>query len=76
MAVDTGDAVGVQLRIVLMLGGHEGRQGTAQQASIAPFKVPLEEHIWQSDKPLPRLGTQKIDKRSVRKAYVGDPVAA
>ncbi|ALE17600.1 Long-chain-fatty-acid--CoA ligase [Altererythrobacter epoxidivorans] len=45
-------------------------------ASIAPFKVPLEEHIWQSDKPLPRLGTQKIDKRTVRRTYVGNPVSA
>ena len=40
-------------------------------ASIAPFKVPLEEHIWQSDKALPRLGTQKIDKRTVRTMYTG-----
>lgn len=45
-------------------------------ASIAPFKVPLEEHIWQSDKPLPRLGTQKIDKRTVRTMHAGEPAAA
>ena len=31
---------------------------------IAPFKIP--QHIWRSDEPLPRLGTQKIDKRAVR----------
>lgn len=36
---------------------------------IAPFKVPLEEHIWVSDEALPRLGTQKIDKKSLREAY-------
>ena len=45
-------------------------------ASIAPFKVPLEEHIWQSDKPLPRLGTQKIDKRTVRTMHAGEPAKA
>ena len=38
-------------------------------ASIATFKVPLEEHIWQSAEALPRLGTQKIDKRTVRSQY-------
>ena len=36
---------------------------------IAPFKVPLEEHIWITEDVLPRLGTQKIDKKSLRAAY-------
>jgi len=36
---------------------------------IAPFKVPLEEHIWTTSEPLPRLGTQKIDKKSLRETY-------
>ncbi len=36
---------------------------------IAPFKVPLEQHICLSDKSLPRLGTQKIDKRTVRTMF-------
>ncbi len=36
---------------------------------IAPFKVPLEEHIWVVSHPLPRLGTQKIDKKSLRAEY-------
>lgn len=36
---------------------------------IAPFKVPLEEHIWVTEDVLPRLGTQKIDKKSLRAAY-------
>ena len=36
---------------------------------IAPFKVPLEEHIWVTDAVLPRLGTQKIDKKSLREQY-------
>ncbi|MDN3646672.1 class I adenylate-forming enzyme family protein [Pontixanthobacter aestiaquae] len=39
---------------------------------LAPFKVPLPEHIWQSDEPLPRLGTQKIDKRTVRTMFASD----
>lgn len=38
-------------------------------AKIAPFKVPLVHNIWQSDSPLPRLGTQKIDKRAMRARY-------
>ena len=34
---------------------------------IAAFKVP--QRIWLSDAPLPRLGTEKIDKVSLRAAY-------
>ena len=34
---------------------------------IAAFKVPAK--IWLSDDPLPRLGTEKIDKVSLRKKY-------
>lgn len=37
---------------------------------IAPFKQPV--HIWEAGESLPRLGTQKIDKRSVREAYAKD----
>lgn len=36
---------------------------------IAPFKVPLEHQIWITEDPLPRLGTQKIDKRAVKARY-------
>lgn len=43
---------------------------------IAPFKVPSEEHIWIAEESLPRLGTQKIDKRTVRQTFAGEPVAA
>ncbi|GAA4642691.1 class I adenylate-forming enzyme family protein [Pontixanthobacter gangjinensis] len=39
---------------------------------LAPFKVPMVEHIWMSDKALPRLGTQKIDKRTVRTMFAAD----
>lgn len=43
---------------------------------IAPFKVPLEHQIWVTDAALPRLGTQKIDKRTVKARYASDVVAA
>lgn len=34
---------------------------------IAPFKLP--ERIWFSPMPLPRLGTEKIDKRALKEMY-------
>ncbi|WP_375291689.1 class I adenylate-forming enzyme family protein [Qipengyuania sp.] len=34
---------------------------------IAAFKIP--EKLWQADEQLPRLGTQKVDKRAVKAAY-------
>ncbi|UAB78646.1 acyl--CoA ligase [Erythrobacter sp. SCSIO 43205] len=43
---------------------------------IAPFKVPLEEHIWVVDEALPRLGTQKIDKKLLRAQYTEQLTAA
>jgi len=36
-------------------------------ARIAAFKVP--QTIWFADAPLPRLGTEKIDKVSLRAEY-------
>jgi long-chain acyl-CoA synthetase len=36
-------------------------------AKLAPFKVPV--HYWQVTEPLPRLGTQKIDRVTLRKQY-------
>ena len=39
---------------------------------LAPFKVPLPEHIWQAEEKLPRLGTQKVDKRTVRTMFASD----
>ena len=36
---------------------------------IAPFKVQLEGHFWVVSETLPRLGTQKIDKKSLREKY-------
>ncbi len=34
---------------------------------IAGFKVPV--RVWQVDQPLPRLGTEKVDKRALRERY-------
>ncbi|MEM8724997.1 MAG: class I adenylate-forming enzyme family protein [Pseudomonadota bacterium] len=39
---------------------------------IAPFKVPLEEHIFVSTEVLPRLGTQKIDKKTLREQFTAE----
>lgn len=37
------------------------------QAKLAPFKVPA--HFWRVHEPLPRLGTQKIDRVTLRREY-------
>ncbi len=34
---------------------------------LAPFKIPV--HYWQEPEPLPRLGTQKIDRVTLRREY-------
>ncbi len=39
---------------------------------LAPFKVPQVEHIWLATEALPRLGTEKIDKRTVRTQFAGE----
>jgi long-chain acyl-CoA synthetase len=36
-------------------------------SKLAPFKVPV--HFWQVHEPLPRLGTQKIDRVTLRREY-------
>jgi len=43
---------------------------------IAPFKVPLEEHIFVANETLPRLGTQKVDKKLLREQYTKQLAAA
>lgn len=40
---------------------------TFLQAKLAPFKVPV--HFWRVSDPLPRLGTQKIDRVLLRREY-------
>ncbi len=37
------------------------------QAHIAPFKIPVK--FWEVDEALPRLGTEKVDKRALRERY-------
>ena len=39
---------------------------------IAGFKVP--QHLWIADEQLPRLGTQKVDKRALKAQYLKEPV--
>eukprot|EP01037_Dinobryon_pediforme_P006117 gene6117-6191_t len=41
---------------------------------IAPFKIPVQ--FWQVDQPLPRLGTEKVDKRALRDRYHQEWAAA
>jgi len=40
---------------------------------LAAFKVP--ERIWISPQPLPRLGTEKFDKRTIRMIALQHPPA-
>ena len=40
---------------------------------LASFKQPVK--IWKSAEPLPRLGTQKIDKRTLRAFYASEGAA-
>ena len=35
---------------------------------IAPFKVPV--RLWQETESLPRLGTEKVDKRALKARYL------
>lgn len=37
------------------------------KAHIAPFKIPV--RFWEVTEPLPRLGTEKVDKRTLRERY-------
>ena len=36
--------------------------------SMAPFKVPV--RLWQEHETLPRLGTEKVDKRTLKARYL------
>ena len=59
---------------------HEGKSLNADElrdfleGRIASFKVPV--IFWQATEQLPRLGTQKVDKRAVRDSYAREHVAA
>lgn len=57
-----------------------GRQLTPEalcdylRGHIAAFKLPV--HLWEAHEQLPRLGTQKVDKRAVKAMYAKDFVPA
>ena len=59
---------------------HEGKTLSSDDLQeflrehIAPFKVPTV--FWQAEDQLPRLGTQKVDKRTVKATYAKDYEAA
>lgn len=43
------------------------------KAHIAPFKIPV--RFWEVHEALPRLGTEKVDKRSLRESYTKEWLA-
>jgi len=43
----------------------------AASGKLAKFKVPLQEHIFLLDSPLPKGATGKIDKKGLREKYTG-----
>lgn len=63
----------VPAAVFYLKNGCEGLSNDALRAflleHIAPFKVPLEQHIVCSNEALPRLGTQKVDKRALKARY-------
>ena len=63
----------VPAAVILTKEGHDEVTPAALRefllANIAPFKVPLEEHIFVVHETLPRLGTQKVDKKLLREQY-------
>ena len=70
----------VPAAVILTKDGRETVSAAAMReyllAHIAPFKVPLEEHIFVVHETLPRLGTQKVDKKSLREQYTKQLAAA
>ncbi len=59
---------------------HEGESLSTEELQdflrehIAAFKVPSV--MWRANEKLPRLGTQKVDKRAVKAAYAGEHPSA
>ena len=72
--------VEVPAAVILTKQGRETVTPTALREFLlkntAPFKVPLEEHIFVVDETLPRLGTQKVDKKTLREQYTKKLAAA
>ncbi|MEO0462802.1 MAG: class I adenylate-forming enzyme family protein [Pseudomonadota bacterium] len=70
----------VPAAVILAKDGHDTVSAAALREflleHIAPFKVPLEEHIFVVYETLPRLGTQKVDKKLLREQYTKQLAAA
>jgi acyl-CoA synthetase (AMP-forming)/AMP-acid ligase II len=54
------------------LGEEDLRTFLAER--LAPFKMPV--RLWREDAALPRLGSEKVDKRSLKARYAADWSAA
>ncbi|MEM6494689.1 MAG: class I adenylate-forming enzyme family protein, partial [Pseudomonadota bacterium] len=70
----------VPAAVILTKDGRETVTASALRdfllTNTAPFKVPLEEHIFVVHETLPRLGTQKVDKKRLREQYTKRLAAA
>lgn len=72
--------VEVPAAVILTKEGRETVTAAALREFLlrntAPFKVPLEDHIFVVHETLPRLGTQKVDKKTLREQYTKQHAAA
>ena len=60
----------VPVAVFLQRPGHVVNEAELREfvaARIAAFKQPV--HFWREDVPLPRLGTEKVDKRALKARY-------
>ena len=48
--------------------GPDTSPAASLKANIAAFKVPV--RLWQENETLPRLGTEKVDKRTLKARYL------
>ena len=58
--------------VFLLKDGHSLSEAELREyllLTMAPFKVPV--RLWQEHETLPRLGTEKVDKRSLKARYLG-----
>ena len=57
--------------VFLLKEGHSLSEGELRdylKLTMAPFKVPV--RLWREHETLPRLGTEKVDKRTLRARYL------
>ena len=59
-----GEAVGASVQVRAGVALNEASLREFLTGVLAPFKIP--NHIWFRDTPLPRGGTDKIDRRVLR----------